>query len=75
MVFMKSIVKKWFAMLPALNISFPVASFRFSAVAREISLYSTVWYFPSSRQITPTGSVGTVFSTTFTSRYLFINTV
>ena len=62
MVFIKSMVKKWLAMPPALNVNFPVAASRLSAVAVEISLYSTTWYVPSSRQITPTGSVGTVLS-------------
>lgn len=38
--FRKSSVKKWLQILPALNISLPLAS-RFSAVFRVISLYST----------------------------------
>lgn len=56
-------VKKWLAMLPALNSSRPSGPRR-CAVAREISLYSTTRYRPSTRHTTPTGSVGFVFSTT-----------
>lgn len=61
--FRKSSVKKWLQILPALNISLPLAS-RFSAVFRVISLYSTTWYLPSTLQTTPTASVGNAFSTT-----------
>lgn len=59
----KRTVKKWLAMLPALNSSRPSGPRR-CAVAREISLYSTTRYTPSTRHTTPTGSVGLVFSTT-----------
>lgn len=60
-------MKKWLAMLPALNSSRPSGPRR-CAVAREISLYSTTRYTPSTRHTTPTGSVGFVFSTTCRQR-------
>ena len=61
----KSVVKRWFAMLPALNVSEP-SSLRRSDVVRVISLYSTTSYDLLRRQTTPTFSDALDLGTTLT---------